>query len=64
MTEGFEGDELAAMGDGDRGAGEGVLRNCLVQDREGGGEDLILIFAGTDQKRSWSCAVQSGSVLV
>ena len=62
MAEAFEGNKLSAMGDGDRGAGKGVLGNRFFKDGERGGKDVILALARTDQKRrrTWSGAIQSG----
>ena len=62
MAEGFEGDDLPAVGDGDRGSGERVLGDCVSEDGERGGKDVVLVLARTDQKRrrTWSGAIQSG----
>jgi len=44
-----EGDELPLMRDGNRGSREGACGNCVLQNAEGGGKALILIFEGGDR---------------
>src|SRR5258707_15792433 len=62
VAEGFEGDELPAMSDSNRSAGEGALSDRVVKDGECRGKDVVLVLARKDQKRrrTWSSTIQSG----
>jgi hypothetical protein len=46
------------VGDGDRGEGEGVLRDRVAQDGERGGKGFILMFEGLEQL-GWGGGVQA-----
>lgn len=54
--EGFQGDQAIAVGNGDRGDGEAVLRDRVAQNGECYGKRFILMFEGLKQ---WGCGGQS-----
>ena len=49
-AEGFDDDQASIVRHGDRGSGEGLLGDGLLQDGEGSGEGLVLILEGLQRR--------------